>query len=172
MPTPEKEKLVETLSEKLSQRPVTILTDYTAIDVQAVTRLREEFRSASVEYRVFKNTLARIAARKSGLENLLEFIEGPTGYVFSDEPVAPAKVLAEFIKTHPTMRIKCAVLNGEVLDGARVQAIASLPPKEVLLTQLVWQLKSPITGLVNVLSGPIRKLVYALEDLRKQKEAA
>lgn len=172
MPRPEKEKLVEELSEKLSRSEVTILADYTGINVQAATQLRDEFRKSSVEYRVYKNTLARIAATKSGLENLREFMDGPTSYVFSDDPVGPAKTLVDFIKSNPNMKIKCAVLNGELLDEAQVRAIASLPPKDVLVAQLLGQLMSPVTGLVNVLSGPIRNLVCALEDLRKKKEAA
>ena len=117
MPTPEKEQLVEELSKKLAESEVTILADYTGINVQAVTQLREEFRKASIEYRIYKNTLARIAAKKSGVENILEFIEGPTGYVFSDDPVVPAKTLMEFIKSNPSMKIKCCVLEGKCSDN-------------------------------------------------------
>lgn len=172
MPRPEKEKLVQELSEKLSQREVTILADYTGINVQAITDLRSEFRKAAIEYRIYKNTLACLAAKKSGLEPLIEHLEGPTGYVFSDDPVAPARILADFIKSNPTMRIKCAVLNGELIDASQVKAIANLPTKEVLLAQLVGLLAAPATGLANVMAAPIRSLAYALEGLRKQKEAA
>jgi large subunit ribosomal protein L10 len=172
MPTPEKEKLVAELTEKLSQRQMAILTDYTGINVQAVTGLRNEFRKASVEYRIFKNTLARIAADKAGLEGLAEFLDGPTGYAFSDDPVAPAKVLADFIKSNPSMRIKCGIMNGRLISVDQVRAIAALPPRDVLLAQLARQIKAPISGLVNVLAGPARNLVNVLEALRKQKEAA
>ncbi|UCD58300.1 MAG: 50S ribosomal protein L10 [Candidatus Hydrogenedentota bacterium] len=172
MPSPEKEKLVEELSEKLTQSQVSVLTDYTGINVQAMTDLREQLRKASIEYRVFKNTLARIAAKKSGLANILEFIDGPTGYAFSDDPVSPAKVLVGFVKSNPSMRIKCAVLNGKLIEAAQVQEIANLPPREILLGQLLGHMKAPISGLANVLSGPIRNLIFALEDLRKKKEAA
>ena len=172
MARPEKEKLVEELSQKLSQWDCTILVDYTGIVVQAVTDLRSEFRKESIEYSIYKNTLARLAAKKSGVEPLLEHLEGPTGYVFSDDPVAPAKILTDFIKNNPSMKIKCAVLEGKVIDEAQVKAIASLPPKEILLGQLVGQFNSPATSMVNVLAAPIRNLAYALEDLRKKKEAA
>lgn len=172
MPTPEKEKLVEELAKKLTENEVTILADYTGVNVQAVTRLREELRKASIEYRIYKNTLARIAAKQSGFEDILEFIEGPTGYVFSDELVVPAKTLVEFIKSNPTMRIKCCILTGKLLDEAQTRAIANLPPREVLVAQLLGQLLAPMSGLVNVLNGPIRSLVYVLEDLRRKKEAA
>lgn len=172
MPRPEKEKLVEELSGKLSHNQITVLTDYTGLNVAAITSLRDQFRKASVEYRVFKNTLARIAAKECGLDRLTDFMEGPTGYVFADNPVTPAKVLADFIKSNPNMKIKCGVINGKVIEALQVQALATLPPKEVLLARLLGQMNAPITGLVTVLNGPIRKLVYALEELRKKKEAA
>jgi large subunit ribosomal protein L10 len=172
MPRPEKEKLVEELSGKLSGSQMTILTDYTGLNVQAMTILREQLRKTSVEYHVYKNTLARIAAQKSGLDDVVKFMDGPTGYVFSHDPVAPAKVLTEFVKSNQNLKIKCAVLNGNVVEGSRVREIADLPPREILLSQLLGQMNAPIAGLVNVLSGPIRKLVYVLEDLRKKREAA
>jgi large subunit ribosomal protein L10 len=172
MATPEKEKLVQDLSEKLSQSEVTIMVDYTGVTVQAVTKLRAEFRKASVEYRIYKNTLARIAAKNSNLEPATKFMDGPTGYVFSNEPVAPAKLLVDFIKANPTMAVKCAILDGKLVDAAQVKAIASLPPRESLLGQFAGQLNSPATSMANVLAAPIRKLAYALEDLRKKKEAA
>jgi len=149
-----------------------ILTDYTGINVQAVTGLRDEFRKASVEYRIFKNTLARIAAGNAGLEGLVKFLDGPTGYIFSDDPVAPAKVLVDFIKSNPSMKIKCGVMNGTLISTDQVRAIAALPPRDVLLALLAGQVKAPIAGLVNVLAGPVRSLVNALDALRKQKEAA
>ncbi|RJP66023.1 MAG: 50S ribosomal protein L10 [Candidatus Abyssobacteria bacterium SURF_17] len=172
MPRPEKEKLVEELSGKLSHNQIAVLTDYTGLNVQAITSLREQFRKASVEYRVFKNTLARIAAKECGLDQLTDFMEGPTGYVFANDPVIPSKVLADFIKSNPNMKIKCGVINGKVINASQVQSLATLPPREVLLARLLGQMNAPITGLVTVLNGPIRKLVYALEELRKKKEAA
>ena len=172
MPRPEKVKIVEELSGKLANSPVSILTDYTGLNVLATTDLRKQFREASVEYRVFKNSLARIAARNVNLENVLEFIEGPTGYVFSDDPVTPAKLIVDFIRTNKNIKIKCALMNGELLTEQQVRAIAGLPPREMLLAQLARQMNAPITGLVNVLVGPVRNLVCALDDLRKKKEAA
>ena len=172
MARPEKEKLVEELAQRLSESHISILTGYTGLNVQAMTELRNQLRKASVDYRVFKNTLARIAAKSAGVEDLLEHIEGATGYAFSDDPVASAKALADFGKANPNMKIKCALIKGTVYEAAQVQAIANLPPREILLAQLLGQMNAPITGLVNVCTGPIRKLVYAIEDLRKKKEAA
>jgi large subunit ribosomal protein L10 len=172
MARPEKEKLVEELTKRLTESQISILTGYLGLNVQAMTDLRNQLRKAGVDYRVFKNTLARIAAKSTNLEGVLPYIEGPTGYAFSNDPVVSAKALVNFNKANPNMKIKCAILAGRVVEGARVQAIATLPPREVLLAQLLGQMNAPITGLVNVLSGPIRNLVYAVEELRKKKEAA
>jgi large subunit ribosomal protein L10 len=168
----EKEKLVEQLARRLSDSQISILTGYMGLNVQQMTDLRNQLRKAGVDYRVFKNTLARIAAKDSKLEGLLPFIEGPTGYAFSNDAVVSSKVLVEFGRGNQNMKIKCAVLKGRIIEGERVQAIATLPPREVLLAQVLGQMNAPITGLVNVLSGPVRNLVNALEDLRKKKEAA
>lgn len=172
MARPEKEQLVEELCQRLSDNQIAILTEYTGLNVQAMTDLRNQCRKASVDYRIFKNSLARIAIKKSGFDDVLELVEGPTGYAFSNDAVTAAKVLADFSKANPNMKVKCAVLNGKLVNASGIQAIASLPPREVLLAMLFGQMKAPITGLVNVLSGPIRKLVYAIEDLRKKREAA
>jgi large subunit ribosomal protein L10 len=172
MARPEKEKLVEELSQKLSQNEMSILTEYTGLTVLALTQIREQLRKASIEYRVFKNTLARIAAKNNGLEGVLEFIERPTGYVFSNDPVKASKILADFIRTNPNMKIKCGLLKGRVLKPAQVQALATLPPREILIGQLLGQMQAPISGLVNVLNGPVRNLVHVLDELRKKKEAA
>jgi large subunit ribosomal protein L10 len=172
MARPEKEQQVDEFCRRLSESQIAILTQYTGLNVQAMTDLRNQCRKASVEYRVFKNTLARIAAKKSGLEDALQYMEGPTGYAFATDPVLSAKILSNFSRTNPLMKIKCAILKGRVVKSERVQAIANLPPREVLLALMLGQMKAPISGLVNVLSGPIRNLVYALDDLRKKKEAA
>ncbi|GAB4350071.1 MAG: 50S ribosomal protein L10 [Candidatus Abyssubacteria bacterium] len=172
MPRPEKEKLVEMLAEKLSRNRVAILTDYQGLNVSAMTDLREQFRKADIEYRVFKNTLGRIAAAKAGHEALLQFIEGPTGYAFAEDPVLPAKVLTDFMKANPNMKIKCALITGRLFDQAQVQSIATLPPRDVLLGQILAQIMAPMTGLATAMNGVIQKLAYALDDLRRKKEAA
>jgi large subunit ribosomal protein L10 len=172
MPRPEKEKLVDEMTGKLSQHRVAILTDYQGLNVAAITQLREQFRKTGIEYRVFKNTLGRIAAAKAGHQALLQFIEGPTGYAFAEDPVAPAKVLTEFMKTNPNLRIKCALIGGRLFDQAQMQTIATLPPREVLLGQVLGQIMAPMVGLATAMNSIIQKLGYALDDLRKKKEAA
>ena len=132
-------------------------------------------REAGVEYRVVKNTMTRIAAQEIGLDELVPYLEGPTAIAFSaTDPVAPAKVIADFVKEHKlkTLTVKAGIVEGKVIDADGVKALANLPPREVLLAQVLAGMQAPIAGLVNVLQGSIRKLVYVLDAIREQKKSA
>lgn len=98
-------------------------------------------------------------------------LEGPTAVAFSADPVAPAKVLSEFAKDVKTFTIKGGVVEGKIIDPDGVKALADLPSREVLLAQVLRGMQAPLAGMVNVLQGPIRKMGYALEEVRKLKEA-
>ena len=136
------------------------------------TELRRKLREAGVEFKVLKNTLTAIAAKKL-IRRVDLLLVGPTAIAFGyDDPVAPAKVLSEFAKTNPALELKGGLLEGKVLDVAGVKALADLPSREELLSQVLRGMQAPISGLVNVLQGTIRNLVYALDAVRKQKEAA
>jgi large subunit ribosomal protein L10 len=88
------------------------------------------------------------------------------------DPVAPAKLISEFIKDNRILEIKGGLVEGKVIDAEAVKSLSSLPPREVLLARLLGSMQSPITGLVTVLQGNIRNLVYALDAIREQKESA
>lgn len=168
----EKEKKVGEIKEKLKNANAAILTDFRGLNVAEVTELRRQLREAGVDYKVVKNTLTRIAAKEVGLEDLLEYLEGPTAIAFSkDDPVAPAKILTKFAKDHDNLKLKAGILQGKVVGLEQVKSLAELPSREELLAQVARAMQGPIVGLVNVLSGPIRNMVYALEAVRKKKEA-
>jgi large subunit ribosomal protein L10 len=170
MARPEKEALVAEVSKKFSKSQAVVLTDFRGLTVQEVTELRKQLREAGVEMKVVKNTLTRLAAQKSEIEGLDAFLEGPIALAFGyEDPIAPAKILAEFAKKHKKMELKGGVLEGKVIDQETVMALADLPTKEVLLGQLAGVLQAPIRNLVNVLSAPIRNTVYALEAIRKKQ---
>ena len=172
MVRPEKVAAVAEIKEKLAKSNAIILTDYRGLNVQAITELRRQMKEAGVEYKVIKNTLARFAAREAGLENIEQFLEGPTAAAFGyDDPVIPAKVIAEFAKKYKQLEVKGGLLAGKVLQKEKVKELADLPPKEILLGKVLGGMMSPISGLANVLSGTPRSLVYTLEAIRKQKEA-
>ena len=136
-----------------------------------MTELRSRLRAQGVEYRVIKNTLLKIAAKDAGIEGAEEYFQGPTAVAYGlEDAVAPAQVLSKFIKEYKKMEIKGGILEGKVIGFDEVKALADLPPREILLGQVASVFQAPIAGLVNVLQGPIRKLGYALEEVRKLKE--
>jgi len=173
VPRPEKVAVVEEIKEKLSKAQGVILADYRGLTVLQATELRRKLREAGVEYKVLKNTLTAIAAKEVGFEDLVPLLIGPTAIAFGyDDPVAPAKVLSEFARTTPVLELKGGLLEGKVLDVDAVKALADLPSREELLSQVLRGMQAPIAGLANVLQGTIRNFVYALEAVRKQKEEA
>lgn len=167
----EKQKVVEDIKQKFQSSTGVVLADYRGMTVTQVTNLRVELRQAGVEYRVLKNTMVRRAADEIGIQGLDEYLEGPTAVAFSADPVAPAKILSEFSKKNKTLTIKAGVLEGTVIGPEKIKDLANLPSREVLLSQVLAGMQGPLQGMVNVLQGPIRKLGYAMEEVRKLKEA-
>jgi len=173
--TSEKLSIVSELKVKLSSSKGAVLTNYRGLTVAQDTQLRRNLREAGVNYHVVKNTMTRIAAQELGIEGLDVYLEGPTALALSNtDPVAPARVISNFIKDNKlkVMEIKAGLLDGQVIDAQSVKALADLPSRDVLLAQVLAGMQTPIVGIVNVLQGSIRKVVYALEAVRKQKELA
>ena len=171
MARPEKEAAVAELKEKLSRARSGVLTEFRGLTVAEITELRKRLREAGLEYRVAKNTLTRLAAQEKVGAALDPYLIGPTALAFSyEDPVVPAKILTEFARSYRALEIKGAILEDEVIDAAAVQELAELPSYEVLVAQLLGVLQGPVRGLVTVLGGPQRKLVYALDAIRKEKE--
>lgn len=173
--TAQKQAMVADLKDIFVNAKGVVFTAYTGITVAQDTKLRRKFREAGVEYRVIKNTMAMIAAKETELEGLLPTFEGATAMAFSrEDAVAPAKVMADFAKEEKleALQVKAGLVEGAITDAAGVKALADLPPREVLVAQVLAGMQSPIVGFVNVLQGNIRNLVYALEAVRKQKETA
>ncbi|MEC9488563.1 MAG: 50S ribosomal protein L10 [Halanaerobium sp.] len=168
----QKEKVVEEMKEKFSGVKSLVFTDYRGLDVHEMTELRSQLRDAGVEYKVIKNTLARIAASEVGLENINDHLVGPIAVAFGvEDAVSPAKVLVEFAKNHDDLEIKAGLLNGEVISAEKVTALSKIPSREVLLSQVARGVQAPLAGLVNVLQGNIRGLVQVLGQIKEQKEA-
>ncbi|MEW5761917.1 MAG: 50S ribosomal protein L10 [Bacillota bacterium] len=174
MPLTREEKAVQVadLKEKLARARVTVLTDFRGLDVAAMTRLRCRIREAGGQYRVVKNTLARRAAGEAGIEGLDPYLTGPVALAFGfDDPVALPRIFSEFVREFKQLEIKGGILEGRVVPPEAIRALADLPPREVLLAQVVGGFQAPLAGLVGVLQGTIRKLVYVLEAVREKKAA-
>jgi large subunit ribosomal protein L10 len=170
MARPEKVAKVSEIQEKLSRSQGVILADYRGLNVEEVNELRKKLREAGVEYRVEKNTLVLLAARDAQIEGMDDYLKGPTALAFGyNDPVAPAKVLSTFAKDHKNLELKAGILEGKVIDANQVKALADLPSREALLSQLAGVIQAPMRGLVTVLSGPLRNLAYVVEAVRKKQ---
>ena len=145
MPSQKNIDEVKVLTDKLETASAVYFTDYLGLDVESITNLRSEFFHASVEFRVTKNTLLKLAADKMNIEGLDNFLVGSTAIAISfDEPTSPAKVLKSFTKEHDKPNVKAILFDGEVLDGSEYKKFANLPSKDELLSKFVIMLLSLI----------------------------
>jgi len=170
-PTKAKQEVVEELTEKLSRSSGAILLDYRGLSVTQMSDLRRKLGEANAEFHVVKNTLLRIAANANN-QDFGNLLEGPSaiGILFGD-PVAPAKVFSDYLAEHRNVALKGGVLEGRPLAVAQVEALAKIPPREVLLAQLLAGFNGPVTGLVGTLSGVLSNFVFTLQALADQKGA-
>jgi large subunit ribosomal protein L10 len=169
---PEKVAAVDEIAEQFDGASMAVLADYRGLSVSQFADLRRQLRAADVELHVVKNTLARLAARKTGKEALLPALVGPTAIAFgSGDPTALTKTLTDVIRTQRLpMTIKSGLLGDRLLTTAQVNEIAALPSREVLLAQVVGTLQSPMAGLMGVLNGTLQGLLGVLEARRQQLE--
>ena len=143
---------VAELIEVLNGATTGVLVDYRGLTVEEDTKLRNDLRAAGVKYFVVKNTLLRLAANQTGLEDLDSILHGPTALAVSDDAVAPAKVLADFAKDNETLEIKSGFMDGKVLSLDEIKTLAKTPSKETLIAKMMGSLNSPISGLARLLS--------------------
>jgi large subunit ribosomal protein L10 len=167
----EKEQLVTELRDKLTNAQSLYYTDFTGLNVKRMTELRRRLKRAGVDYVVIKNTLALRAVNESGLVGTK--LKGPTGLVVGKDPVAAARVLADFAKEFedkPAM--KGGMLQGKAIDNAQLKRMASLPSREQMLADLAASMQSPMAAFLGALSGPLYMFAGALDALKTQREGA
>lgn len=169
----EKQQVVQEIKHKLEEATLVICTDYRGLNVEQITDLRNKLRVPGVEYRVLKNTMFRFALKEAGYGDIATHITGPNAVVFSNEdPVGPAKTVFEFAKANKELEISLAILQGKMISAEGVKDLAQLPPKEVLLAQVVGTMQAPISSFVRVLNANLTGLVRALDGIREQREAS
>src|SRR3954471_8069675 len=155
-----KREVVAELTEEFRAATSLLVADPRGLNVSAMRELRTRLREQGAEFRVAKNTLARIAARDAGQESLVGYLTGPTGIALCQSDPAPvAKALADYARTSRILEIRGGVLDGRPIDIAAVQRLATLPPREQLYAQLVGGIAAPLSGFVNVLAQLPRSLV-------------
>ena len=168
----EKKRIADDLQGRFKRSTIVILTDYKGLDVSAMNTLRRKLREANAEYQVAKNSLLVRAAEGNDVTLIKDQFKGPSAIALSyDDPVAPAKVLTDFIKENKNFEIKVGVLNGKVVDLKGIKALSSLPSREVLLAQVLSTMNAVSTSLVTALSDVPRRLLNVLQAVKDQKEA-
>lgn len=155
-----KKQVVEEIASKLKNSQTTVLVDYRGLDVAEVTELRKQLREEGVEYKVYKNSLARRAVEKCDLSELNDVLVGPTAIAFSeDDAVAPARILKNFAKEHGALELKGGIIEGEVATLDQIQELADLPNYEGMISMLL-----------SVLQAPVRNFAYATKAVAEKKE--
>lgn len=172
MPTEAKERMVAELTEVFSASPSSIVADYRGLTVADLSVLRRRLREEGISYRVVKNRLGKIAARRAGLEELEPLLEGPSAIVLGavDESLL-AKTFLEAIRPYRTIVVRGGILRGRRVSASDVTRLSALPPRDVLLGQLAGGIASPLSTMAGLLNAPLRNLAYALAQLAEQRGA-
>jgi large subunit ribosomal protein L10 len=169
----EKEAVIEEAVGLLDGAQALYVSDYRGLTVAQLTELRGALREWGATLHVLKNTLTAIAAERAGRDSLKELLTGPTAVTFCGEDlVGPAKALSDYARTHPTLVVRGGLLQGDLLDADGVRRLGALPPRDVLIGQVVGTMAAPLTGLVTVLQGTISGFVRALNQVAEQRAAA
>ncbi|MFM8794680.1 MAG: 50S ribosomal protein L10 [Acidimicrobiales bacterium] len=168
----EKEAVVAEVKTKIDEADAVIVTEYRGLSVTALADLRRELRKAGCEYRVYKNTLARFAAREAGIEGLDTLLVGPTAIAFVKGDVAAvAKSLKEYARTNPLLVIRGGAVAGKAVSAKDVDVLAELPSREVMLSQFAGMLQAPLVKTAGLLQALPRNMAYGLKALVDQKSA-
>ena len=168
----EKEAVVAEVRTKLDESDAVIITEYRGLSVTALAELRRELRKAGCEYRVYKNTLARFAAREAGVVGLDTLLVGPTAMAFVKGDVAAvAKSLKDYAKTNPLLVIRGGAVAGKAVSAKDVDVLAELPSREVMLSQFAGMLQAPLVKTAGLLQALPRNMAYGLKALVDQKSA-
>lgn len=175
MPTEAKRQEIDSLVEKVKSSQAIYVVEYRGLAVSKSTAVRRSVRASDGEMKVTKNTFMRIALNETQTPTADGFDTGPNAYVFAyRDAAATAKALRDFAKEkgNEALVIKGGIMGGKLLNKEQVMALADLPPREVLLSQLLGVFMGPMRSFVTVLSGPSRGLVTALSQIKEQKEKA
>lgn len=169
----EKEAFVQDFEQRVSSAPALYLTDFTGLNVKAMTQLRARLREIGAEYLVVKNRLALRALERLGLPDVRQHLKGPTGVVIGhDGPVEAARVLREFAQEHEQRpAVKAGLVERAVLGPQDIERIARLPSRDVLRAQVLGLMQAPLAALAGVLEAKLRETLGLVEALRAQRAA-
>lgn len=167
-----KERMVEEIASRFKERPNFIITSYMGSSVSDIELLRRNLKKTSSSYFVVKNSILKVIFDKIKLKDEISKIDSGMGISLSGEDIiSTCKILVTFAKDHEKFKIKGAIIDGKPVSIEKVKVLASLPPKDVLMAQVVGGIKSPITGFVNTLGGILRKFVYCIDAIKTSKQS-
>jgi large subunit ribosomal protein L10 len=147
-----KKPIVDEIKGYVADAKSAVLVDYRGLTVEQDTELRKKLREAGVVYKVYKNTMLNFAFEGTVYADLAKHLEGPTAVAFGiEDATSPARILSEVAKTAPALEFKAGVVEGTYYDAAGMQAVASIPSREVLISKLLGSLQSPITNFARVI---------------------
>ena len=168
-----KKEVVSEIQDKLSRAQSTVLVDYIGLTVEEVTELRNQFRAANVEFKVYKNAMIGRAADNLEISGVNGKIAGPTALALSyEDPTAGPRIISNFIKKTKKTEIKMGILGVTNMATPQVEALAMIPNKEALLSMLLSVMNGPIRGFATVLNAVPRSLALAVNAIKQQKESA
>ncbi len=171
MPRPDKVAIVNATRESAEKATSIVMADFTGLNVEEITDLRRKFREQSIDYRVVKNTLAKLSLESLGYNELLEHLKGPTGFAFGyDDPGTPVRVILDFNKKTEKPRIKAIWFDGQLFSGEDAKKIAALQSKDQLIANFVSGLNAPISNFVRGLNSILQNFVVTLASIQKEKE--
>jgi large subunit ribosomal protein L10 len=169
----EKQQIVDSLGAEFRSINSAFLIDYRGLKVVDATELRRKIREIDGKYVVVKNTIALRAAGKTKLEALGPYFEGPTAVAYHRKDIVGlAKLLTDISKNNPSVSFKAALVEGKVVPPSEIQAIASMPSREVMLGKLLFLLKAPLQRLATVLKAPVRDLALVLKQIPESSKEA
>lgn len=172
MPNQEKVEIVNGMKDLLAGATTVILTDHTGMSVKQFSTLRSRLREADAQFRVVKNTLVKLATQGTPVQDLVSNLEGPTSMaVTQEDPVAVAKIIAQFMKESKLLQLKGGFIEGRIVSIEDVRSLSTIPPKPQLLAMLVGGLQSPIAGLVGTLQSTLGSLVMTLQAVADKQAA-
>ena len=169
-PRPEKVAVVTEVKERLGRADAALLTEYRGLNVAAIAELRRALRAAGGDYKIYKNTLARLGAHSAGIDTIDDMLVGPTAIAFVEgDAAAVAKALRDYARGNPNLVVKGGLLGQRVLTANEVTALADLPSREVILAQLAGALQAPIAQFAGLLAALPRNFAYGLKALLDQQ---
>ncbi len=171
-PRPEKVAVVDEVKSRLEASDGAVLTEYRGMTVAELADLRRELAAAGSDYKVYKNTLVRLAVAGGPQEGVSDLLTGPTAIAFVQGDVsAVAKALRDFAKGNPNLIVKGGVVGDSVMSAADINVLADLPPRDTMLAQLAGGLAAPLQQLAGLVQALPRNLAYGLSALLDQKRA-